>query len=214
MDYPLTWRAMKEGRATRHVYRGSVDDWPCMIYVAKGVIEHLPNKGKQWLPAGGYHTWYRNLDYEFQRSSSSFLLLDTPDSLLRIEPLHDVRIEKQSNQVVLHSSGEDPIVLLPEFTCRDARSMVLRLEIKSPEKTEVQIFYRTRDQDWFTEGLSFRREIEKGENSVYFQLPADEIVGKVRLDPGKAPGDYIIHSLEFRAVVDDRKYLGNITESQ
>ena len=125
-----------------------------------------------------------------------------------------MRIEKQSNQVVLHSSGEDPIVLLPEFTCRNAKSMVLRLEIKSPEKTEVQIFYRTRDQGWFTERLSFRREIEKGENIVYFQLPSDEIVGPIRLDPGKVPGCYIIHSLEFRAVVDDRKFPGNVAENQ
>ncbi len=204
MDYPLTWRAMKEGRATRHVFPGGVDGWPCMIYVAKGVIEHLPNRGKQWLPAGGYHTYYRNLEYEFQRSSQSLLLLDTPDRLLRIQPVHDVRIEKQSNQAVLHSSGEDPIVLLPEFTCRNAKSMVLRLEIKSPEKTETQIFYRTKYQYWFTEALSFRKGIEQGENIVYFQLPADEIVGQVRLDPGKVPGDYIIRSLEFRSITNDR----------
>ena len=214
MDYPLTWRAMKEGRATRHVFRGGVDDWPCMIYVAKGGLECLPKRGKQWLPAGGYHTYYRNLEYEFQRSLQSFLLLNAPESLLRIEPLHDVRIEKQSNQVVLHSFGGDPIVLLPELTCRNAQSMVLRLEIKSPEKTEAQIFYRTRNQGQFTEALSFRKEIGKGENIVYFQLPADEIVGQVRLDPGKVPGDYIIRSLEFRAIVDDRKFPGNIAENQ
>ena len=203
MDYPLTWRAMSEGRSTRHVLPGSVDDgWHCMIYVGSGVAEYLPNSKKQWLSAGDYHTYYRNLDVEFQRSSRSFLLLDTPDSLLRIQPLHDVRIEKQFNQVVLHSSGENPYVLLPEVTCRNAPSMVLRLEIKSPEKTEVQIFYRTREQKRYTEALSFRRRIDKGENVVYFQLPADEIVGQVRLDPGKVPGDYIIRSIECRAIVD------------
>ncbi len=65
----------------------------------------------------------------------------------------------------------------------------------------MQIFYRTGNQDRFTEALSFRKGIGKGENIVYFQLPADEIVGPVRLDPGKVPGDYIIHSLEFRAIV-------------
>ena len=66
----------------------------------------------------------------------------------------------------------------------------------------------------YTEALSFRRGIEKGENIVYFQLPADEIVGPIRLDPGKVPGCYIIHSLEFRAIVDDRKFPGNIAENQ
>ena len=34
------------------------------------------------------------------------------------------------------------------------------------------------------------------------------------MDPGKIPGDYIIHSLEFRAITDDRTLNVNIAESQ
>jgi hypothetical protein len=46
-DYPLTWRAMRQGMEVRHVF-GS-DPWPCVVVAEEGAPAGLPD-AREWLP--------------------------------------------------------------------------------------------------------------------------------------------------------------------
>ena len=214
VDYPLTWRSMQSGVQVRHVreflydkpglpvwrFREEDSDWPCMIYASYGVVEHVPNRGKQYLSAGDYHTYVRNLKWEFDQSSQSLLNLGVDNQDKKIIPMNEAEIKADLQVLTVESQGDDPQLLLPVFLNGTARSAVLKLTIDSPVNTEAQLFYITRDMESYTEQTSLQKKITMGINVLYFFLPTDEMIGAVRLDPGKAPGTYRLAELEVRAI--------------
>lgn len=204
-DYPLVWRAMLQGQAVRHVFspqNGGIDSWPCMVYVAKGVLEHLPNKGTQWLALDDYNTWERNGAYEYHRSTTE--CWSTEGSLLDgIKPLHDVSVARGKEKTILAAIGDDPQVLLPPISCGKATSGVLHVTMESPGATKVQLFFRTRATPIFSGTNSRIKRIYPGGNELFFLLPMDELRGAIRFDPGLAPGEYVVSAMGCRAVMPD-----------
>ena len=215
-DYPLTWRAMLSGMTTRHFWNAEksggktryiispeASDWPCLLYVASGSIEHVPNRGSQWLAIGDDgHTFFRNLEHEFHQSKQSCLLLDSKNMFKKLKPMHEIAIHTSPEGVMLRSSGNDPYILLPEISCGGFHhSVVLKVEMRSPVETTMQIFYQTAKKKQFCEEQSIKKEISRGDNVVYFWLPIDVIEGSIRMDPGTAPGEYVLYSLEARTIV-------------
>jgi len=214
-DYPLTWRAMLSGMTTRHFWNAEesdgktryiispeASDWPCLLYVASGSVEHVPNRGSQWLAIGDDgHTFFRNLEYEFHQSKQSCLLLDSKNMFKKLKPMHEIAIHTTPEDVMLRSSGNDPHFLLPEISCGSFHhSVVLKVEMRSPVETTMQIFYRTAKKKQFCEEQSLKKGISRGDNVVYFWLPIDVIEGSIRMDPGNKPGEYILKSIEVREV--------------
>jgi len=232
VDYPLTWRAMQQGMETMHTRNavregGKVRwetmekylDWPCIVYADSGVIEHVPNRGRQWIDIGNDgHTFCRNLKYEFQQSKQSCLLIDSKKTFKKIKPMYEISLHTAPEGVILQSSGNDPHFLLPEISCGDFHhSVVLKMEMRSPLKTTLQLFYRTNIKDQFNEEQSVKKCIKQGDNTVYFQLPIDEIKGLIRIDPGMKPGEYKIYSLEARSIApytNDRNLHITTSENQ
>ena len=231
-DYPLTWRAMLSGMTTRHFWNAEksggktryiispeASDWPCLLYVASGSVEHVPNRGSQWVAIGDDgHTFCRNLEYEFHQSKQTCLLIESKSMFKKIKPMHEIAIHTAPEGVMLRSSGNDPYILLPEISCGGFHhSVVLKVEMRSPVKTTLQLFYRTSTQDQFNEEQSMKKCIRQGDNIVYFQLPINEMEGSIRMDPGTAPGEYVLYSLEARTIVpytNDRNPAVTTAENQ
>ena len=201
-DYPLTWRAMQRGMSTRHVSVDDIDGWPCLIYTEMSEGYELPQaREHHWLQADK-HTWYRDLEYEFRQSKQTCLLIDSKSMFKNIKPMHDIAIHTSPESIILRSSGNDPYFLLPEISCGGFHhSVVLKVEMRSPVKTTLQLFYRTNINDQFNEEQSMKKCIKQGDNTVYFQLPIDEIKGLIRIDPGMEQGEYKLYSLEARTIV-------------
>lgn len=212
-DYPLTWRAMQRGIQVKHVWEqivGSVPltfrkletefDQACMLYVASGSIEHVPGKGEQWLATGEYHTFIRNSEWDFNNSEQTCLRIDARDGNDRLHAQNDVHIETDAEAIVLMATGNDSQVILPVPGQCFAKLVVIKLEVLSPENTDVQFFYQTKEMNTYSEQSSVSRMIAKGDNTVYVSLSSDDIARPLRIDIGKKKGRYEVTSLEIRGV--------------
>ncbi|HSO67322.1 MAG TPA: hypothetical protein VLP30_05645, partial [Desulfatirhabdiaceae bacterium] len=115
-------------------------------------------------------------------------------------PVNEVMMVSNQSGLVLKSTGEDPQLMLPDCIPDSARSLFLKIRITSPSDTALQIFYRTRGETRFSEAHSVKKAMEKGYNELYLQIPATDYAGPLRIDPGKTPGNYILHSIEVRGV--------------
>lgn len=211
-EYPLTWRAMTAGIETRHL-RQSIpngqfvtyetvaqnSEWPCMIYADDGVVEHVPNRGSQWLSAGDYHTFYRNDAWDFAHSDRMILHMDSNHSPEKLVAQQDLRISIFPETILLVADGRDPQLLLPVAESGGFRQVVMKVVVSSPEDTAMQLFYKTATEVHYTEKKSIKRALSKGENVVYFPLCLDEIIGPIRLDIAMKPGIYKMSMLEIRA---------------
>ena len=214
VDYPLTWRAVQQGDQVRYLreqvpendgyvwrFREEDADWPCIMYASYGVPEHVPDRGRQYLSAGDYHTYVRNFAWEFDQSQKTVLLLHSSESWKEIISLNDIdTIEKYGQGVRIVSRGKDPQLLLPLFSSERARSAIMQLTFVSPVDTEVQLYYMTGKMPYYTEQNSIRMKCKKGINELYFFLPVNDIIGAVRLDPGKQSGMYYIRKIEIRTI--------------
>lgn len=211
-EYPLTWRAMTAGLETRHLrqavhggqgisYETVVANatWPCMIFADDGVVEHVPNRGEQWLSAGDYHTFYRNYAWDFDRSTQTLLHLGV-DSMEKLTPQQDLRIESSSEAILLMAEGTDPQLILPDIERGDISRAVMKVVVASPEETEMQLYYQTATKAFYSERESMKRTLAQGDNTVFFPLDLDKIVGPLRLDIAMKSGKYELSTLEIRAL--------------
>lgn len=200
-EYPLTWRGWQLGLSYYHAFPDTLDGQACMLFADDVKLKYVPNRGTQWLSAGDGHTYLRNLKYDFEHSDTVCLALDQHDNFYGLQPLHDMKILKKNNELILHSTGNDPYLLLPHVKCKDQTVMVLRIDLESPHDTDIQLFYKTVGQNGYSEENSFSKKILAGRDEVYFQLPISEIYGLIRLDPGRVSGNYIVHGIEGRKIM-------------
>ncbi len=109
------------------------------------------------------------------------------------------RILLESRGYVIRAVDDDPQIMLPDFDFCGCNEILLRIEIASPVATVFQLFYMTSAVPNYTEEQSARRVINPLGNILYISIDAQDMIGRLRLDPGTLPGDYIILSLEARA---------------
>lgn len=211
-EYPLTWQAMKEGRQTRHLRqtvqrRDTVSfeavaeylDWPCMIFADDGVVEHVPNRGTQWLSAGDYHTFYRNYAWDFENSTRSLMHIDA-GAAERLNVIRGLSIDTSAEAILLRAEGIDPQLLLPAFDPQGYHRTVLKVVMTSPEETEMQLFYQTKGQRFYSEEKSMRQSVAIGENILFFPLDLSEMSAPFRLDIAKKPGNYLVSEVNLRGL--------------
>jgi hypothetical protein len=92
-------------------------------------------------------------------------------------------------------------LLLPELEVPRGTWPVVRLEVDAPADTSCMLEFLTRRfTDYSRNARSVQRPVTKGPNVVYIKLRVPDLVGRLRLQPGLAAGDYLIRSLEVRAV--------------
>ena len=98
--------------------------------------------------------------------------------------------------VTFTSEGNDPYLILPKLRL-PKKVKVIKLDISVPENTELQLFYKTSASGAYCEENSVKKTSREGKNQIHLEIPAWEIVGLLRLDPGAVAGQYIIHNIEF-----------------
>ena len=133
----------------------------------------------------------------FERSERVLYYGKNPD-LSGISPAQDLVEFRQPGQTVYRSTGVDPQLQLPDCIPETAGSLIFRIRITSPSETEIQVFYRTGGEPSYSEVKSVKTELRRGVNEVYLPVTGRDYSGAFRLDPGKTPGDYILHEIEIR----------------
>jgi len=213
VDYPLTWRLMRQGVEVRHAWKQVQDthgkpsfivqpevlSQSCMLYVDTGSIEHVPQKGVQWLDVGDDHTFVRNSKLDFMQAGQTCLRIDAQAGIKQLKVVHDVRVRAASESITLTVEGNDPQLILPAIDRCGVELAVMRLEMTSPAATVVQLFYMTETSRNYTEKYSVARLIAKGRNTIYIPIPKIAARNRLRLDVGKVPGTYDLHSLVIRS---------------
>jgi hypothetical protein len=92
-------------------------------------------------------------------------------------------------------------LLLPELDLPPGTWPVLRLELESPHETTCMVEYLTRRfTDYSRNARSLQRPVKPGAQVVYIKLRVPDLIGRLRLQPGRVAGDYVIRGLEVRAV--------------
>lgn len=98
----------------------------------------------------------------------------------------------------LTAPGDDPSVILPRFDFPERARLALRVDITAPTDTVLQVFFATVAEPGYLESRSVSTALRKGRNRVILELPELDLAGRLRLDPGAAPGEYTLHSFEVR----------------
>lgn len=215
VDYPLTWRIMQRGATAKHLWfqdhtdtgttfikLDNVFNEVCMIYVATGSVEHVPQKGEQWVSAGDYHTYIRNSEWDFDQSEKTCLNIDEKNISKQLIIQKDLSMDIFSKNDSFLAIGDDPQFFLPEINNCVVSSprIVLRIEMNSSVDTIAQVFYQSELIPYYTESQSDIQEVRKGKNILYFRIPLKDLIGHIRFDSGKKQGEYQIQSLVIRTV--------------
>jgi len=143
-------------------------------------------------------TTQTTLAKEFNGTNRIVLLINPEEGTKGINPNNQVSVVHNSQGIVLRSVGSDPQIMLPDFSAQPEMSYVMLIDITPPANTELQVFYTTSDSSDFTEDRSYRFCLIEGRNEVYVSLKDHPFGGKLRIDPGMLPGDYLLHRLEIR----------------
>ena len=110
--------------------------------------------------------------------------------------VHEVGISEDSRGILLDARGYDPVLLLPDFRIPRECRISLRIVLDSPADTELRVYYMTPSSPEYTEELRESTIIRRGTNDVVIEIFHPEVRGNLRLDPGTAPGQYVLRSLE------------------
>jgi hypothetical protein len=132
---------------------------------------------------------------EFKRPEGVCLHLEADSLLSAILDSHDLTVIKNSNGLLINASGADPSLVYSSEKCMGEGEKVVSVLLSSPHETEMQFYYTIKEQQGFSGAFSRILHIQEGENKLFFRIPYPDIAGKVRLDPGKVAGQYILHEL-------------------
>jgi hypothetical protein len=135
----------------------------------------------------------------FFYSKSIFKFGENHDGAIDFKPLHQVNLDVRKSKVFVNSTGNDPNFLLPEINFTAGSNLLLSFDFTSPEDSMFQIFYQTEKRPFFNEEDSYRVKTKKGRNKISIPVLEKQIIGKIRVDPGSFPGEYIFKSIEVNA---------------
>jgi hypothetical protein len=132
----------------------------------------------------------------FEALSQVLLTSKNNDLWGKIKATKDAQLVPEANGLTIKATGIDPGLLLPE--CELSGYPIVKMVLVSPVATTVQIFYKTRDALDYDEAHSSSAPLQAGENTIYLEVPIRDASGALRLDPGTAPGDYVLKEVEVR----------------
>lgn len=221
-EYSLTWRAMLEGRQTKHLRTYVVDKgtvrwehvqanlaWPCLTYAAEGVPEHVPRRGEQWLDSGDHHTFLRNLSFDFDRSSRALLRFSELRETGRSSTSPGLKVTFSDTGMEMQAHDGDPFVILPVIAKENlvgVDSAILRIVVNSPAASRLALYYQVAGKRGYDESRKYTRSLRAGDNDLYLFLPVEHLAGPLRLDPGEIAGDYHLRDMEIRPIMPEREF--------
>jgi hypothetical protein len=198
----------------------AVDDGPVMQQPVSGGPSYVPCILGPMLPLeAGKHrltiTWpgagsrldvlELNLQRQGQRqpgtgTSDVLLTLCPPGTAAGIEGNAQVQLAPGPDGLVVRASGDDPCLFLPAFAHDAGNTLLVRVDLTSPADTVLDLFYETRKASGYSAERVVSQPLHKGRNMVYLKLTDPSLSGRLRLDPGAVPGEYVLHGIEVRAV--------------
>jgi hypothetical protein len=139
---------------------------------------------------------------EFEKLSRARTDLDGAAMLAAIRPRAgtDMHLETNGGRTSLwiRTSPENEIVILPETNTPDKVELALRVELTSPERSALSVWYRRVGDGPFDYQRRVVVAIEAGHNDVCFRIPVERLIGSILLRPGFEPGDYRLHAIDAR----------------
>lgn len=112
-------------------------------------------------------------------------------------PLNQVVLKPYSGELVITSSGTDPSVGLPLVELAPPVQFAMRIEMTGPADTLVEVYYSTNTVPGFVAKHVVSVPVKLGRSVILFEINDPEFAGGLRLDPGQAPGEYILHAIEY-----------------
>lgn len=109
---------------------------------------------------------------------------------------HVTAFEHKHGAYVLEAIGDDPFFILPGPIENDG-TVFVSIELTSQSATTLDVYFSSAAHH-FDEGHRASELINRGYNEVVLQLADDAPIESIRVDPGKTPGIYLLHSLEVR----------------
>jgi hypothetical protein len=144
-----------------------------------------------------------------QAPIGSFIHLEKKEKIGARNRLDNKKIQSQSvfNQQITNvglsgdgihftSIGNDPYFYLPKIEF-PSKNINLKIGITTPASTTFQIFYLTNSDSIYNEKHSIKKPVPQGYQQLTFSFNTDSVNRNLRIDPGTALGDYVIHSLEI-----------------
>jgi hypothetical protein len=112
----------------------------------------------------------------------------------------NVTMSRTADGLKIHALNNDPYIFLPRVEgVTPGNKVTVHVQLVSPGQTTFQIFYSTSAVGEFDEAHSVRKLIEQGDNDVVVEFTEPDFKGRIRLDPGALPGDYILKLIELRS---------------
>ena len=108
------------------------------------------------------------------------------------------RDDDGSPQIRILATGRDPQLILPPFSEEMSHGVMVRIDLTSPHDSTCQIFYTIARDTHYTEARSVQSKTRRGRNVMTLEIPTAGIAGRIRIDPGREEGEYLIHEIEVR----------------
>ena len=172
--------------------RSERPDVVLQVYVDRTLISLSP------VPLGS-----AGLDFareQFERSDEVLLRVDMARNEPAIEEYRNAPLSTSAEDLVVEVAPAGGMLLLPAFEFPERRSPVLHCDLTSPEDTVFDLFYQTRAEPVYKRTRLYKLPIRRGRNSLYIELLAPDLAGRIMLRPGRDAGRYSLHALEVRAV--------------
>ena len=136
------------------------------------------------------------------RENSALLsraVLDDTSGFIGIIGANGVSLDSKGGALEVASTGNDPWVLLPPVVIRPGAQFAVRIDQTSLVATTLEIFYTTDQTSGFSQAHALAVPVEAGRSTVLFVINHPGFTGGLRFDPGRQPGTYGLHSVEFFA---------------
>lgn len=72
------------------------------------------------------------------------------------------------------------------------------IDLEVPKQTALQVFFKTKRHPKFLKRNMRRRWLSRRRNKVYLTFEQGQLIGSLRIHPGKVAGQYRLHALEIR----------------
>uniref|UniRef100_A0A7C4RN19 AlgX/AlgJ SGNH hydrolase-like domain-containing protein n=1 Tax=Desulfatirhabdium butyrativorans TaxID=340467 RepID=A0A7C4RN19_9BACT len=128
--------------------------------------------------------------------AKTVVLLDPLHGFDQIVAYKEVELKEYPDGLHI-TAGNDPGVVLQLEAVR-RQDALLQLVIDSPAETMLQLFFKYRPLDGYSEVNSMRFKMHPGTNELTIPLKHQWVGNPLRVDPGTVAGVYVLKKLELR----------------
>jgi hypothetical protein len=140
---------------------------------------------------------YKLLKANFMKTKYHFVSVDLNIFYGLFKKINEIIIvEATKSEIIFIATNDDPYIIIGNKRLFNL-VQALRINIFSPDKTDFQIFFLTKQCSEFCDENSVSVNLSKGRNTIILRLPSNSLMKSFRFDPGRRPGQYIIYSFEI-----------------